>query len=185
MSDRKSYPSDVSDKEWTILEPLLPTHPAKGRPWAWSHREMVNALFYVLRTGCAWRQLPHDMPPWQSVYSRFRKWRKRKIWSQVQDVLRGIARECSDRDVEPSALVIDNQSVKTTEKGGSTDTTERRGSRAARGISRWTRRATLLKSMSIPPTSKIARGPCLSSKRPNENAQESKQSSLIWAIPGS
>jgi len=118
MNDRVPYPSDVTDKEWAILEPLVPKHPAKGRPWEWTPRHYVDALLHLLWTGCSWRQLPHDMASWSSVYSRFQAWQKQKVWEQILDVLGGRARECADRDPEPSALIMDTQSVKTTEKGG-------------------------------------------------------------------
>jgi transposase len=142
MRDRQPYPSDVTDKEWELLEPLLPKHPAKGRPWRWSPRDYVNALFYLLRTGCPWRQLPHDMPPWSTVYSRFQQWQKQKVWEQILEVLRGRARECSGRDPDPSALIINSQTVKTTEKGGSMATTAPSEYVAVSGISRWTLAAT-------------------------------------------
>jgi hypothetical protein len=67
-TSRKAYPSDLSDAQWEILEPLLPPPDPEGRPLVYARREIVNALLYVLRTGCAWRQLPHDLPPWQTVY---------------------------------------------------------------------------------------------------------------------
>src|SRR5260221_9285702 len=73
---RKPYPTDLSDKEWTILEPLVPAVKTGGRPACWERREIANAIFYVTRSGCTWRQLPHDFPPWQTVYYYFRIWRR-------------------------------------------------------------------------------------------------------------
>jgi putative transposase len=75
-SSRKAYPSDLSDAHWEILEPLLPAPDPEGRPLVSARREIVNALLYVLRTGCSWRQLPHDLPPWQTVYWYLQRWQK-------------------------------------------------------------------------------------------------------------
>src|SRR5258706_136689 len=73
---RKPYPTDLSEKEWTLLEPLVPAVKDGGRPARWERREIANAIFYVVRSGCTWRQLPHDLPPWQTVYYYFRTWRR-------------------------------------------------------------------------------------------------------------
>jgi putative transposase len=75
-TSRKAYPSDLNDAQWEILEPLLPPADPEGRPLVYARREIVNALLYVLRTGCAWRQLPHDLPPWQTVYWYLQRWQK-------------------------------------------------------------------------------------------------------------
>jgi len=129
------YPSDLTDREWAILEPLLPKHPAKGQPWRYPLRMMVNAMFYILRSGCAWRMLPHEFPPWETVYSRYRLWNKRGVWHKVLDVLRSRARELEGRDPEPSAVIIDSQSAKTTEKGGYAGSTRGKRSLAASATS--------------------------------------------------
>jgi putative transposase len=119
MTERKSYPSDLSDQEWAIVSALLPPKKqGRGRKESHSRREMLNAIFYVLRSGCAWRMMPHDLPPWTTVYTYFRKLERQGIWQQLNDALREKVREQAGRQAQPSAAVIDSQSVKTTEKGG-------------------------------------------------------------------
>jgi putative transposase len=116
---RRSYPSDISDEEWSILEPLLPSEKLGGRPRTTDMREVINAIWYVLRTGCQWRMLPHEFPPWSTVWNYFRIWRKTGIWEQMHTVLRERLRSCLGRESTPSAVIIDSQSVKTSQKGGS------------------------------------------------------------------
>jgi transposase len=118
-SSRKAYPSDLSDAQWEILEPLLPLPDPEGRPLEHARREIVNALLYVLRTGCAWRQLPHDLPPWQTVYWYLQRWQKDGTWQRLLHVLRRRARQQVGRDPEPSAAIIDTQSIRTSPVRGS------------------------------------------------------------------
>jgi putative transposase len=99
-SSRKAYPSDLSDAQWEILEPLLPAPDPEGRPLVYARREIVNALLYVLRTGCSWRQLPHDLPPWQTVYWYLQRWQKDGTWLRLLHVLRRRARQQVGRDPE-------------------------------------------------------------------------------------
>lgn len=120
--DRKTYPSDLSDQEWAILEPLIPAPKTGGRPATHSRREIVNAMRYVLRNGGGWRALPHDFPPYTSVYDYFRAWRDSGLWERVNTVLREQVRQRVGRDAQPSAAIIDSQSVKTTEKGANVAT---------------------------------------------------------------
>lgn len=117
---RRRYPSDLTDAEWALLEPLIPPPKPGGRPAKHSRRELVDAMSYVLRTGCAWRQLPHDYPPWQTVYEYFRRWRDAGIFAEIHHLLRTQARRRAGRDPLPTAAILDSQSVRTTEKGGST-----------------------------------------------------------------
>lgn len=132
MKARPSYPSDICDAEWFYLEPLLPKAKSGtargGRPQEFATREVINGIRYVLRTGCAWRQLPHDLPPWVTVYHYMRKWKQDGTWLRVHDKLRGDVRQSAGRDRIPSAAIIDSQSVKTTSRGGYAVTTRVRKS---------------------------------------------------------
>jgi putative transposase len=115
---RKVYPSDLTDVEWLILEPLIPAPSPRGRPREVDMREIINAILYVLRSGCAWRMLPHDFPAWQTVYGYFWRWRRAGLWEGMNDALREAVRLQAGREAEPSAAIIDSQSVKTTEIKG-------------------------------------------------------------------
>jgi putative transposase len=112
------YPSDLSNEEWAILEPLLSSAETRGRPPKWPLRHVADAVFYLLRSGCAWRMLPREYPPWQTVYYHFRKWRIDGRLHRAHDRLREAVREAEGRTRNPSAAVIDSQVVKTTPVGG-------------------------------------------------------------------
>ena len=89
---RDSYPSDLTDKEWALLEPLIPGGSKLGRPPRYSKREIVNAIFYLVRSGCAWRMIPNDLPPWRICYHYFSKWKHEGVWETIHDRLRDIVR---------------------------------------------------------------------------------------------
>ncbi len=134
------YPSDLTDKQWAVLEPLLKPRRvqrhAGGRPRKYELRHVVNALLYVVKTGCQWRQLPCNFPPWLSVHQQFRAWRDDGTWERVGKTLREQGRKAAGRNATPSVAIIDSQSAKTALKGGSADTTRARRSRAASATSR-------------------------------------------------
>lgn len=116
--DGLRYETDLSDKEWAVIEPHLPPPGLRGRPRDWTWREIVNAIFYVLRGGIAWRLLPSDFPPWQTVYRWFAAWRDSGLFEKINHALVMADRERVGRAASPSAAIIDSQSVKTTEAGG-------------------------------------------------------------------
>jgi putative transposase len=120
------YPSDLNDTEWRNLRRLLPAPKRGGRPRTTDLRSVVNAIFYVLRSGCAWRMLPQDFPPFPTVYMYFKQWRDDGTWQRVHDVLRDRIRRLEGRKKSPSAAIVDSQSVKTTEKGGPAATMQAR-----------------------------------------------------------
>lgn len=118
---RKAYPDDLSDKEWEQIEPILRTNIYRnaGTRCKYPRREMLNAIFYLLRTGCRWRDLPHDFPPWKSVYAQFLRWKKHDLFMKMNRSLRRSLRTLLGKNPEASVGIADSQSVKTTEKKGS------------------------------------------------------------------
>lgn len=131
MNEREAYPSDLTDEEWEQLEPLLPKKKGRGRKPTHSRREMLNALLYLDRTGCAWRMLPHDLPPWSAVYAFWRRLVRRGVLEKINDALRIKIRLEEERAAEPSVVIIDSQSVQTAEKRGPSAMTATSGVKAA------------------------------------------------------
>ena len=115
---RQPYPSDLTPDQWRRLPPWLPAPKTQGRPRTVCLRDVVDAIRYVLRSGCAWRLLPHDFPCWQTVYGYFRTWRRTGLWTRIHEALRSRVRRRTGRHATPSAAILDSQSVKTTEVAG-------------------------------------------------------------------
>jgi putative transposase len=136
---RTPYPSDLSDEQWMLIAPFIPPEKPGGRPREVDMREVINGVLYLNRTGCSWRQLPHDFPPWGTVHYYYRTFRLDGTWERIHEKLREKVRRKDNRKPTPTAAVIDSQSVKTVEKGGIAATTRARKSTAESGISASTR----------------------------------------------
>jgi len=112
MTNRKPYPTDLTDDQWERLQPFLPPARPRGRPRQIPTREILDAYWYLLRAGCSWRLLPHDFPPWQTVYSQVRRWKHEGLWPRLHGRLAEEMRLAEGRPPEPSAAVLDSQTVK-------------------------------------------------------------------------
>jgi putative transposase len=115
---KRSYSTDLSDEEWRCLKPHIPAPNNRGRPRTHSSREILNSIFYILKSGCPWRLLPQDFPPWETVYWWFRRWRVDGTFEHINAALREALRTQSGRNPLPSAGIADSQSAKTTGVGG-------------------------------------------------------------------
>jgi putative transposase len=120
METRKPYPTDLKDTEWQVLAPWIPPAQPCGRPEHSPKREIVNAIRSVVRTGCAWRFVPNDLPPWGIVYHSLWRWRRDGTWQRIHDTLRGDLRVLEGRTRQPTAAIMDSQTVTTTDRGGDT-----------------------------------------------------------------
>jgi transposase len=133
---RRAYATDLTDMQWALIAPLMPEAEPGGRPRKASTRELVNAILYFLRAGMAWRLLPHDLPPWQTVYYYLRRWQREGVWDRVHHALLMADRARARREASPSAAILDSQSVKTADQKGDRKASMRaRRSRAASATS--------------------------------------------------
>ncbi len=112
------YETDLTDEQWQIIAPLIPPAKPHGREREINIREVINAIFYLLKSGCQWRMMPNDFPKWQTVYDYFSKWKKDGTWKKIHDKLRDKVRLKAGKKKQPTAGIIDSQSVKTVKKGG-------------------------------------------------------------------
>lgn len=115
---RARYPSDLTDSQWSLIAPMIPDATPGGRPRKAGKREIVEAILYLLRAGCAWRLLPHDFPPWQTVYYYLRRWEREGVWAGALHTLVMADRERAGREASPSAAVLDSQTVRTADQKG-------------------------------------------------------------------
>jgi transposase len=124
--DRKPYPTDLPDALWGQVGPMIPPERPGGRHRAADMREVVNGINYLVRNGCGWRAIPHDLPPWGTCAYYFYRFRRDGTWDRVHDALRERARAAAGREPTPAAAVVDSQSVRAAEKGGPAGTTRAR-----------------------------------------------------------
>lgn len=115
---QRKYATDLTDGQWQIIAPLIPSAKSGGREREIDIREVINAIFYLLKSGCQWRMIPNDFPKWQTVYDYFSKWKKDGTWKKIHDKLRDKVRLKAGKKKQPTAGIIDSQSVKTAKKGG-------------------------------------------------------------------
>ena len=137
--ERNPYPTDVTDEQWSLIESHIPPEKPGGRPREVDMRQVINGILYLNRTGCSWRMLPHDLPPWGTVHYYYRRLRREGAWSNIHDRSPRRLRVDAGKEKTPSAAIIDSQSVKTAEKGGRAVTTRARKSAEESGIS-WSTR---------------------------------------------
>ena len=132
---REAYASDLTDAQWSLIAPMLPPAKPGGRPQSVDLREVINAILYLVRTGCQWRMLPHDFPNHNTVSNYYHRYRREGVWYRIHEALRTEVRLGQGRQASPSAAILDSQSVKTTEKGGYAAMTQRKRSPDGSAIS--------------------------------------------------
>ena len=163
---RKPYPSDLTDDQWSLIEPLIPVN-SLGRPRTVDMREILNAILYVNRSGCQWDMLPHDFPPKSTVYDYFAQWTADGTWQKILDALRAAVRVAGGHDPNPSVLSIDSQTVKATRTSGQRGYDAGKKSTASSGTSWWPHWGCCSRWSSIRRTSRTVMGPNSCSPRPS------------------
>jgi putative transposase len=118
VESRNPYATDLTDAEWNQLQPLVPAPKPGGRPAKHARREILNGIFYIVRSGSAWKLLPHDLPPWRTIYHYFWWWRRDGTWQKIHDTVRTWVRRAAGREPQPSGAIVDSQTVRTSEQGG-------------------------------------------------------------------
>lgn len=118
MQNSQAYPSHLTDTEWSLVEKLVPQFQGFGRPPTHARREILDGILYLVRAGCAWRMLPNDLPPWQTLYGYFRQWQKRGVWHTIHDTLRAQVRVQEGKQPTPSAAILDSQTIKIADQAG-------------------------------------------------------------------
>jgi transposase len=131
---RTHYPTDLTDRQWRLIEPYVPQPKPGGRPARYTRREIVNAILYQARNGCVWRALPHDLPPYRIVFHYFRLWQTDGTWDRVHDALRTKVRRSVGKKPKPTVAIVDSQSVRSTEQGGPRGSDAGKKSRRAQAV---------------------------------------------------
>jgi transposase len=184
-AQRLAYATDLPDEEWHMLAPLLPPAKPAGRPLKYAIREVMHGIPYVLRAGCAWRLMPHDLPHGQTAYQTFRAWRQDGTWRRIHDQLRERVRPQMGRHPQPSAAIIDAQTVKTTEQGGRIAMAGPSNLMAAHAISSVRRRGSACVSSSTPPICEMPPWPHGRWPPRTSAVLGSSASGLIWPLAAS
>ena len=156
---RLRYETDLTDTEWAVIAPMMPEPASRGRPPVWTMREVLNAIFYVLRGGIAWRLIPKDLPPRSTTFGYFSRWRDEGLFGRINHTLVMADRERAGREASPTAAVLDSQSVKTTESGGPRGYDAGKKIKGRKRQALVTRTDALSSSTHSPPTCRIAMGP--------------------------
>ena len=157
--EKESYPSDISDDEWSVIEPLIPGPCRLGRPPRYEKRRVLDAIFYVVRSGIAWRMMPKDLPPWRICYHYFSKWKKEGVWEKVHDELRGYVRYRSGKKKPRPLRSSTRRACELLATAGFAAMMQERGLREGNGIYSWTHLGSCSAAWCTAPRSRTGTGP--------------------------